>query len=244
MDIGAELKGKVGPFPLYVWLLIMTGLAAVVLVFTKKKKGATPATGTPGTPCTQTDGSAGTWDSTGTVCQATTVSTVNSGSTSLTGSTSARSWRSASGTATAGSGSTGTGTTTTSPPVTTTPVTPPVATVPPTSPPVSSAPVTSNPITVIPVGLHTTQVSATSVGVAWIAPTVPAGQGPLTGYTAEVYITATGKSEGPSWTVPASQLYANAGGLKANTGYHINVWCEPAKTGGPHASVSFTTKKS
>jgi len=242
VDVGAELKGKVGPFPLYVWLLIMTGLAAVVFVLKKKKSSTAATTGTPGTPCTQTDGSAGTWDSTGTVCQATTVSTANQPS--MTGSTSARSWRSASGTATAGSGSTGTGTATTSPPVTTTPVTPPVATVPPTSPPVSSTPVTSNPITVIPVGLHTTQVSATSVGVAWIAPTVPAGQGPLTGYTAEVYITATGKSEGPSWTVPVGQLYANAGGLKAGTGYHINVWCEPAKTGGPHASVSFTTKKS
>lgn len=97
------------------------------------------------------------------------------------------------------------------------------------------------PITVTPVGLHTTQVSATSVGVAWTAPTIPAGQGPLTGYTAEVY-NANGTSEGTPWRVPPSQLYANAGGLKSKTAYHINVWCDPAKTGGPNSSVSFTTK--
>jgi len=75
MDIAAELKGKAGPFPLYVWLLLLTAAAAVYFVVARRKKG--PGTGTPGTPCTMTDGSAGTWDSTGTVCQATTVSTVN-----------------------------------------------------------------------------------------------------------------------------------------------------------------------
>lgn len=105
----------------------------------------------------------------------------------------------------------------------------------------TSTPAKGGPITVTPVDLHTTQVSATSVGVAWAAPTIPAGQGPLTGYTAEVY-TAAGASEGPPWNVPAGQLYANAGGLKSKTAYHLNVWCEPAATGGPHASVSFTTK--
>jgi hypothetical protein len=77
VDIGAELKGKVGPFPLYVWLLIMTGAGVAAYLLLKKKK-ASPGTGTPGTACTQSDGSAGTWDSTGTVCQASTVSTVNS----------------------------------------------------------------------------------------------------------------------------------------------------------------------
>ncbi len=75
MDIGAELKGKAGPLPLYAWLLIMTGVGVGAYLLLKKKKG--PGTGTPGTACTQSDGSAGTWDSTGTVCQASTVSTVN-----------------------------------------------------------------------------------------------------------------------------------------------------------------------
>jgi hypothetical protein len=109
-----------------------------------------------------------------------------------------------------------------------------------TGTPTAPAPAKGGPITVTPVDLHTTQVSATSVGVAWAAPTIPAGQGPLTGYTAEVY-EASGASEGASWTVPASQLYANAGGLKSKTAYHLNVWCEPAQTGGPHATVDFTT---
>lgn len=96
------------------------------------------------------------------------------------------------------------------------------------------------PITVTPVNLHTTQVNTTSVQVAWLAPTIPAGQGPLTGYTAQVF-NSNGTAEGSSWNVPAGQLYANAGGLKSKTAYHINVWCEPAKTGGPHATVNFTT---
>lgn len=125
---------------------------------------------------------------------------------------------------------------TTTPPVSTGNPAPPVNGTPPSSGPVT----TSKPITVTPVNLHTTQVSATSVGVGWTAPTIPSGQGPLTGYTAEVY-EASGASEGSSWTVPATQLYANAGGLKSKTAYHLNVWCEPAQTGGPHASVSFTT---
>jgi hypothetical protein len=137
------------------------------------------------------------------------------------GSTSTGSGNSGTGTSTGTGSTTGTGTGTTT---TTTP------------PP----PAKGGPITVTPVNLHTTQVSATSVGVAWAAPTIPKGQGPLTGYTAEVY-EASGASEGPSWTVPATQLYANAGGLKSKTAYHLNVWCEPAQTGGPHASVSFTT---
>ena len=60
MDIGAELKGKVGPFPLYVWLLLMTAAGAAAYFLLKKKTPATPTSGTPGTACTQSDGSAGT----------------------------------------------------------------------------------------------------------------------------------------------------------------------------------------
>ena len=105
-----------------------------------------------------------------------------------------------------------------------------------------AAPAAGGPITVIPIGLHTTAVNTTSVQVAWTAPSVPSGQGPLTGYGCEVYL-ASGQSEGSSWSVPKTQLYANAGGLKTGTTYHLNVWCLPAKSGGPHASVSFTTKK-
>ena len=126
MDIGAELKGKVGPFPLYVWLLGMTGLGLVAYFLLKKKSG-TPTTGTPGTPCTQSDGSAGTWDSTGTVCQATTVSTVNSNM----GQGGNWAWRAQSTTATA----------TTTPTTTAAASTPDntASTVPPTQAPVSAS---------------------------------------------------------------------------------------------------------
>lgn len=97
------------------------------------------------------------------------------------------------------------------------------------------------PITVTPVALHTTQVSKNSAQVAWIAPTVPKGQGPLTGYGVAAYDSHGSLVNGP-FTVGAGQLYANIGGLKSRTAYHVNVWCDPAKTGGPHATVSFTTK--
>jgi large repetitive protein len=98
----------------------------------------------------------------------------------------------------------------------------------------------TGPITVTPVGLHTTSVGTTSAQVAWTAPTIPSGQGPLTGYSIEVY-NSNGSAEGSPWTVAPTQLYANAGGLKSKTAYHINVWCDPATSGGPHATVSFTT---
>src|SRR5271155_3619645 len=135
MDIVGTLKEKTGPFPLYVWLLAMTAVGGVLLLL-KKKKGKGAATGTPGSPCTQSDGSAGTWDSTGTVCQATTVSTVNTPT--ATGTTSGnssgmRNWRAQSGgpTVTSGAGTTA-ATTTTS---TTATVPPPATTVTTATPP-------------------------------------------------------------------------------------------------------------
>lgn len=102
-------------------------------------------------------------------------------------------------------------------------------------------PAKGGPITAAPVGLHTTQVSATSAQVAWTAPHVPAGQGPLTGYSVEAYNSAGQHVNGP-FTVDPGQLYANIGQLKTKTAYHVNVWADPAKSGGPHATVSFTTK--
>jgi Fibronectin type III domain len=96
------------------------------------------------------------------------------------------------------------------------------------------------PITVTPVDLHVTHVYSTSAQVAWLAPSIPSGQGPLTGYTVEAYNSAGQTVNGP-FTVSPGQLYGNIGGLKTKTTYHANVWCDPAKTGGPHATVSFTT---
>jgi hypothetical protein len=116
-----------------------------------------------------------------------------------------------------------------------------------TTPPASGTPSTPapstaahGPITVTPVNLHVTATSTGSAQVAWLAPSIPANQGPLTGYTVECYDSSGHDVNGP-FTVATSQLYANIGGLKAKTAYHVNVWCDPAQSGGPHATVSFTT---
>jgi hypothetical protein len=165
----AALKDRMGPFPLYVWLLIMTAIGAVFYLM-KKKKGAAATTGTPGTPCTQSDGSAGTWDSTGTVCQASTVSTVNApastGPAGVNGSL--RNWRAGSGTATSGSGTgttsaTGTG-----------------STVPPAQPPVTTVPPPASTGTTLVTVPNLAGQSAGAAHNALVAlglvPTAPAGQ--------------------------------------------------------------------
>jgi hypothetical protein len=97
------------------------------------------------------------------------------------------------------------------------------------------------PITVTPVNLKESHVYATSLQVTWLAPTIPAGQGPLTGYGVAAYEAATGKLVNGPFTVGKGQLYANVGGLKSKTKYNVNVWCDPAKTGGPHANVEIET---
>lgn len=160
MDLGAELKGKVGPFPLYVWLLIMTGIGVAAWLLLKKNKSATPTSGTPGTPCTMTDGSAGTWDSTGTVCQATTVSTVNADN----GSGQGRGWRAQSTLATATTTPAATAATSAG-------TTAAAATVPPASTPVTTAGTTkaTSPAGPPPQpgGVHQTAVTTTSIAIAW-----------------------------------------------------------------------------
>lgn len=101
-------------------------------------------------------------------------------------------------------------------------------------------PAKGGPITVTPVGLHVTHTYANSAQVAWVAPTIPKGQGPLTGYGCACYDSSGRLVNGP-FTVGPSQLYANFGGLKPKTTYHANIWCDPAKPGGPHASIPFKT---
>lgn len=95
-------------------------------------------------------------------------------------------------------------------------------------------------ITVAPSGLHVTHVYTNSAQVAWSALHPPAGQGPVSGYGVECYDSAGNVANGP-FTVSPGQLYANIGSLRTKTAYHVNVWADPAKTGGPHATVSFTT---
>ncbi len=99
----------------------------------------------------------------------------------------------------------------------------------------------SHPITVVPKSLHVSKLFTNSAQVAWTAPAIPSGQGPLAGYGCECYDSAGHHVNGP-FTVPPGQHSANFGGLKSKTRYHANVWCEPARAGGPHATVSFTTK--
>lgn len=99
----------------------------------------------------------------------------------------------------------------------------------------------SHPITATVSGLQVSHVYATSAQVIWHPLSPPAGQGPLTGYGVAAYDKTGHLVNGP-FTVTSGQVFANIGGLKSKTAYHVNVWADPAKPGGPHASVSFTTK--
>jgi hypothetical protein len=224
MDVGAELKGKVGPFPLYVWLLAMTGLAVVAYMLVKKKKA--PTSGTPGTPCTMADGSAGTWDSSGTVCQATTVSTVNAPANG-----GQRSWRTAAGSTAAGTA------TATATPVTTAAASTPAAaaaTTPPEAPPVSTSttgptsPKAVTPATVT--GLHATSVGKTSIGLAWNK------SANATSY--QVRVTYQSKVQSTSMTAGTSFTVT---GLKANQTYGLHVVAINGSNWAPEASISQKT---
>jgi endoglucanase len=242
MDIAAELKAKTGPFPLYVWLLGMTALAAGAWFLLKKKKNAQPTTGTPGAACTMADGSAGTWDSSGTVCQATTVSTVNAPS-----SGGQRSWRTTAGSSWAGSasalggmaGATDTsGSTVTSTPATTAAASTPAAaasTTPPAAPPVSTSTTgPTAPKSVMPAavtGLHVTSTGTNSIGLAWTK------SANATSYQVRVTyqsaVTSTAMTTGTSYTVT---------GLTANHTYGLHVVAINGSNWAPEASISQKTK--
>jgi hypothetical protein len=224
MDIGAELKGKVGPFPLYVWLLAMTGIAVATWILVKKKKQ--PTSGTPGSPCTMTDGSAGTWDSSGTVCQATTVSTVN---TPANGGQ--RSWRTAAG---ATSGTTATATMT---PATTAAASTPAAaasTTPPEAPPVSTSttgPTSPKAVPPSPVsGLHATSSGKNSVGLAWGRSANATSYQVRVTYQSKVVSTAM--TTGTTFTVT---------GLQPNRTYGLHVVAINGSNWAPEASISVKT---
>lgn len=226
MDIGAELKGKVGPFPLYVWLLAMTALGVGAYVLLKKKNGG-QTTGTPGTPCTQSDGSAGTWDSTGTVCQATTVSTVNQPSMAGTGG--GRGWRSQSTTAT---GTSGAGTAVASTPDQTGSTVPPDQTpIFPTGNPNSgnwSFPAPGN-LKVTGQGKNSTQIK-----ISWSPVKGPAGQTPA---SYEVRIFRGGQQIREN--AVAGTSYTESGLSKGTTGLTVNVWANGGPLAPSHAT--FTT---
>jgi Fibronectin type III domain len=216
MDIGAELKGKVGPFPLYVWLLGMTGLAVVAYMLVKKKKQ--PTTGTPGTPCTQPDGSAGVWDSSGTVCQATTVSTVNVPGAGVPGDQGAWSM-------------------TTTPAGTAAASTPAAvaATTPPEAPPVSTSTTgPTSPKAVMPAmvtGLRATDVKTTSIGLAW--------NKSANAKTYQVRVTYQSKVQSTAMTTGVTHTVT---GLKANQTYGLHVVAINGSNWAPEASIVQKTK--
>lgn len=218
MDIGAELKAKVGPLPLYGWLLIMTGVGVVAYLVLGKKKAASPGTGTPGTACTQSDGSAGTWDSTGTVCQASTVSTVNS----MSGTGGGRDWRSQSGTATAGSGAAGGSA---------------GSTVPPDSNPVTGTgnPNSGNWTFPAPGNLKVTGASKTStqLKISWSPVKGPGGQIPPT-YEVRIF---RGGQQIRENAVPGTS-YTENGLSKGTTGLVVNVWANGGPLAPPHATAN------
>ena len=209
-DIGTTLKEKVGPFPLYVWLLIMTGIAVVAYVLLKKKS---PGTGTPGTPCTMSDGSAGTWDSTGTVCQATTVSTVNVPPATDTGATATAP---ASPVAPAPAPSVNPGG----------PMVPPPAPNPVPTPGPGTGTQTPAAVT----GLHVTTHSQNSIGIAW------SKSAHATSYqvrvTYQTKVIQTHMTTGTTFTVT---------GLNANRTYGIHVVAINGSHWAPEASITQKT---
>jgi hypothetical protein len=233
MDIAAELKAKTGPFPLYVWLLGMTALAAGAYFLLKKKKASQPTSGTPGAACTMADGSAGTWDSSGTVCQATTVSTVNAPA-----SGGQRSWRTSAGSNSAGSASSLGGGTVTSTPVTTAAASTPAAaaaTTPPASPPVSTSTTgPTSPKAVMPAavtGLHVTSAGTNSIGIAWNK------SANATSY--QVRVTYQSKVTSTAMTTSTSHTIS---GLTPNHTYGIHVIAINGSNWAPEASISQKTK--
>jgi hypothetical protein len=226
MDIGAELKSKLGPFPLYVWLLILTAVAGVAYVLLKKK-GSAGQTGTPGTPCTQSDGSAGTWDSTGTVCQATTVSTVNS----FAGTGGGRGWRGQSTTATATT--TPAGTAAASTPASTAGTTPPSGT------PITTGTGTGNPnsgnwsFPAPQVKVTGASKTSTQLKISWTPVKGPGGQTPA-GYTVRIFRGGQTIREN---AVPGTS-YTESGLSKGTTGLTVNVWANGGPLAPAHGSAS------
>ena len=226
MDVGAELKTKVGPLPLYGWLLIMTGLAAGAwLLLKKKSSSAAPTSGTPGTPCTQSDGSAGTWDSTGTVCQATTVLTVNS----MAGTGGGRGWRGQSTTATGTGTAAGTAAAST-PPATS-------STTPPESAPVTG---TGNPnagnwsFPAPSVTVTGASKSSTQIVVHWTAVKGPGGQIPAN-YTVRIF--RGGQQIRENAGVSGTSFTEN-GLSKGTTGLTVNVWANGGPLAPPHGTAT------
>lgn len=79
-----------------------------------------------------------------------------------------------------------------------------------------------------PTGLHLLSSSRTGVTIGWNATQH------ATSYTVNLV------GHGPSNT---NKTYENIGSLKPNTSYTVQVWANPTKSGGPHATLTFRTKR-
>jgi hypothetical protein len=227
-DLGAELKEKVGPLPLYAWLLIMTAAGAAAYFLLKKKSAASPGTGTPGTACTMSDGSAGTWDSTGTVCQASTVSTVNS----MAGTGGGRGWRGQSSTATATT--TPAGTAASSDPGSV------AGTVPPVTAPITTTTGTGNPnsgnwsFPAPSVTVTGASKTSTQIVVHWTPVKGPGGQTPAS-YTVRIFRGGTQIRENAG---VGGTSFTENGLAKGTTGLTINVWANGGPLAPPHGTAT------
>jgi hypothetical protein len=237
----AALKEKLGPLPVYAWLLITTGVGLILWGIGRKKSGTAATTGTPGTPCTMASGAAGTWDSTGTVCQATTVSTTAASSAGATGSMWNYHNRLRPPCTTGGTGTSTAPTT----PVTTSSST--GSTVPPSPPPISTGPTPpvgsgSQWAYPAPGGLTAFDVSSTGYHIKWNAVTGPSGQKPST-YTVATYNSSgTLVDQFDSGSLSTLEYGKGGVGLKAGT-YHTNVWANGGPLAPQHATVTVKVTK-
>jgi hypothetical protein len=101
----------------------------------------------------------------------------------------------------------------------------------------TSTTTTGGPITAVPSNFRVTGVNGLKISLAWDAVQVPAGQGPLAGYTVAYgqsptdtpYEVAVGAG-----TTTATITFNSGPGSEGLTHYFV-VWARPASPGGPHA---------
>ena len=101
------------------------------------------------------------------------------------------------------------------------------------------------PITAVPGNFRVLNVNGLSISLAWSPVTVPAGQGPLRGYTVAYGQSASDlpyrQQTGPDETLTTITFDACLGAHGATK--YFEVWADPANAGGPHAGpISAKTK--
>lgn len=101
----------------------------------------------------------------------------------------------------------------------------------------SSSSPAGGPITAVPSNFRVTGVNGLKISLAWDAVQVPAGQGPLAGYTVAYGQSASDTpyqvSVGPGTT--STTVTFNSGAGSNGLTHYFTVWARPASPGGPHA---------